>query len=90
MSLRRDALPRVQFPKPAAMSKIYFVAGEASGDNHGAALMESLRRLQPDVRLSGRGGPQMKEIAGDRSDALAFVEDQSNRLGFEVVIEPPA
>ena len=30
------------------------------------------------------------EIAGDRADALAFVEDQPDRLGFEVVIEPPA
>ncbi len=44
--------------------KIYFVAGEASGDNHGAALMEALRREQPDLDLLGRGGPQMKRIAG--------------------------
>jgi lipid-A-disaccharide synthase len=46
--------------------KIYFVAGEASGDNHGAALMETLRRLQPDIELSGRGGPKMKQIVGER------------------------
>ena len=46
------------------MSKLYFVAGEASGDNHGAALMQALRRLQPDIQLLGRGGPRMKEIAG--------------------------
>jgi lipid-A-disaccharide synthase len=45
---------------------IYFVAGEASGDNHGAGLMQALRRLQPDLRLLGRGGPRMKQIAGDR------------------------
>jgi lipid-A-disaccharide synthase len=45
---------------------IYFVAGEASGDNHGAALMQALRRLQPDLQLLGRGGPQMKKVAGDR------------------------
>ncbi|HEX4667617.1 MAG TPA: lipid-A-disaccharide synthase [Chthoniobacterales bacterium] len=45
--------------------KLYFVAGEASGDNHGAALMEALRRFQPDLELSGRGGPKMKAIAGD-------------------------
>jgi lipid-A-disaccharide synthase len=45
---------------------IYFVAGEASGDNHGAALMEALRRFQPDIQLLGRGGPQMKQVAGDR------------------------
>jgi lipid-A-disaccharide synthase len=45
---------------------IYFVAGEASGDNHGAALMEALRRLQPGLQLLGRGGPRMKAVAGDR------------------------
>src|SRR5438067_8952721 len=45
--------------------KIYFIAGEASGDEHGAALMRSLRDLAPDCELYGRGGPQMKAIAGD-------------------------
>ena len=44
---------------------IYFVAGEASADNHGAALMESLRRLDVDLRFFGRGGPRMKAIAGE-------------------------
>ena len=43
---------------------IYFVAGEASGDNHGAALLRSLSALWPDVQCAGRGGPQMKAIAG--------------------------
>ena len=43
---------------------IYFVAGEASGDNHGAELMRSLRQLDADLHFSGRGGPQMKTIAG--------------------------
>ena len=43
---------------------IYCVAGEASGDNHGAALMRSLREVIPDLRLAGRGGPQMKATAG--------------------------
>jgi lipid-A-disaccharide synthase len=44
---------------------IYFVAGEASADNHGAALMESLRRLDVDLRFLGRGGPRMQAIAGE-------------------------
>jgi len=43
---------------------IYFVAGEMSGDNHGAALMRVLREMRPDFQFSGRGGPQMKAIAG--------------------------
>ena len=47
------------------MSKtIYFVAGEASGDNHGAGLMRSLRQLDVDLHFIGRGGLQMKTIAG--------------------------
>lgn len=45
--------------------KLYLIAGEASGDNHGAALMQSLRRFQPNLKFSGRGGPQMKRIAGE-------------------------
>ena len=43
---------------------IYFVAGEASADNHGAALMRSLRELGVDLNFIGRGGPQMRAIAG--------------------------
>src|SRR5437870_5403326 len=43
---------------------IYFVAGEVSADNHGAALMRSLRKLDPGLTFIGRGGPQMHEIAG--------------------------
>lgn len=42
---------------------IYFVAGEVSADNHGAALMRSLRELNPGLRFIGRGGPQMQEVA---------------------------
>jgi len=43
---------------------IYFVAGEASADNHAAALMCSLRDLDADFQFIGRGGPQMRKIAG--------------------------
>jgi lipid-A-disaccharide synthase len=43
---------------------IYFVAGEVSADNHGAALMRSLRALDAELNFIGRGGPQMHEIAG--------------------------
>jgi len=43
---------------------IYFVAGEVSADNHGAALMRSLRELNVELKFVGRGGPQMQKIAG--------------------------
>jgi lipid-A-disaccharide synthase len=45
---------------------IYFVAGEASGDNHGAGLMRSLRELGDHLDFIGRGGPQMRMIAGEQ------------------------
>jgi lipid-A-disaccharide synthase len=57
--------------------RIYFVAGEASGDEHGAALMQSLRGLAPDCEFHGRGGPRMQAIGGGRFvnwiDAAAVV-----------------
>src|SRR5437867_5841579 len=43
---------------------IYFVAGEVSADNHGAALMRSLGELDPGLTFTGRGGPQMQAVAG--------------------------
>jgi lipid-A-disaccharide synthase len=46
---------------------IYFVAGEVSADNHGAALMRSLRNLSRDcgIHFIGRGGPEMRRVAGE-------------------------
>jgi lipid-A-disaccharide synthase len=43
---------------------VYFVAGEVSADNHGAALMRSLRSLDPELKFIGRGGPKMQQVAG--------------------------
>ncbi len=45
--------------------RLYIVAGEASGDAHGANLMTALRARQPDLVLLGRGGPRMKAIGGE-------------------------
>jgi len=44
---------------------IYFVAGEVSADNHGAALMRCLRELNGELKFIGRGGPQMQEMADE-------------------------
>ncbi len=40
---------------------IFFSVGEPSGDQHAALLLEELRRRQPDVRLTGLGGPRMEQ-----------------------------
>jgi lipid-A-disaccharide synthase len=45
------------------MTRILIMAGEASGDQHGAQLAAALRSLAPDVELLGLGGRRM-EAAG--------------------------
>jgi len=63
---------------------IYFVAGEASADNHGAALMRALHGADADLRFIGRGGPQMKSVAG--ADFNNWI-DKSGVLGLWEVIK---
>ncbi len=63
---------------------IYFVAGEASADNHGAALMRALRNADVDLRFTGRGGPQMKAVAD--GNFKNWIE-QSGVLGLWEVIK---
>ncbi len=41
--------------------RVFVIAGEASGDKLGAALMQGLRQLRPDVAFDGVGGPRMQE-----------------------------
>ncbi len=43
------------------MTKIFIIAGEASGDVLGLRLMTALRALQPDIRFRGIGGARMAE-----------------------------
>ena len=46
-------------------SSIYLVAGEVSGDAHGAALLAALRARRPEQAFHGRGGPRMRSLAGE-------------------------
>src|SRR5947207_12760327 len=50
----------------SAATTIYFVAGECSGDVHGAALLKALRARVPEMRFAGRGGPKMRALAGGK------------------------
>ena len=40
--------------------KVLMVAGETSGDLHGAALVEAIRRIDPDVQFFGVGGENLE------------------------------
>lgn len=44
---------------------VFFSAGEPSGDQHAAHLIHELRRRQPNVRVSGLGGPLMEQAGCD-------------------------
>jgi lipid-A-disaccharide synthase len=58
--------------------EILILAGEASGDLHGAILAERLRALRPDVALSGTGGARMRgagvEMLEEHEGVVGFVE----------------
>lgn len=58
------------------------VAGEASGDLHGANLVKALRRFSPDLEILGIGGAKMKK-AGVK---ILFDINQMAIVGFAEVI----
>jgi len=62
--------------------RVLLLAGEASGDHHGAALARALRERVPDIRMVGTGGPLM---TGEGVDLLAGL-DQLAVMGFAEVV----
>lgn len=62
------------------MKRIFFIAGESSGDMHGANLIRALHDADPDIKCAGLGGVRMAEagmelvydLAGDA--IMGFVE----------------
>jgi lipid-A-disaccharide synthase len=65
---------------------IGLVAGEASGDNLGRALIEAVRRQAPDARFVGVAGPAM---AGAGCEALASSSELAVMGLFEVLHHLP-
>ncbi|MEO8613608.1 MAG: lipid-A-disaccharide synthase [Luteolibacter sp.] len=63
--------------------RVYVVAGELSGDAHGAGLLRSLREMVPDVEIRGAGGPEMAAIAG--AGLTDWVEDAAVMGVWEVL-----
>ena len=65
--------------------KLYFVAGEASGDARGAELMRALLEQDPSLEFFGLGGAQMRAIAGgdfhdwvERAGVLGIIDVLKN------------
>jgi lipid-A-disaccharide synthase len=47
---------------------LFVVAGETSGDAHAARLVAELRELEPDLRVSGLGGPRLHALSDGVED----------------------
>jgi lipid-A-disaccharide synthase len=60
--------------------EILILAGEASGDLHGAILAERLRGLRPGVPLSGTGGARMRDAG------VTMLEEHEGVVGFVEVL----
>lgn len=66
------------------MSKrLYVVAGELSGDAHGAGLLRALKTMVPAVEIHGVGGPEMAAVAGP--GLCDWVEDAAVMGVWEVL-----
>lgn len=65
------------------MKKIYLIAGEPSGDLHGAHLVEALKKRDPQLQFRGFGGPKMEKsgvVLDQTIDKLSF-------MGFSEVLK---
>ncbi|RFP89516.1 lipid-A-disaccharide synthase [Rhodobacteraceae bacterium 63075] len=64
------------------MTRVFIVAGEASGDKLGEAVMRGLKALAPDTRFAGVGGPLMQ------AEGLTslFAMDELSVMGLSEVL----
>jgi len=60
--------------------EILILAGEASGDLHGAILAERLKARRPDLHLAGTGGSRMREAG------VEMIEEHEGVVGFVEVL----
>lgn len=63
------------------MREILILAGEASGDLHGAILAERLKALRPEVPITGTGGVRM------RTAGVEMLEEHEGVVGFVEVVK---
>lgn len=64
--------------------RLFFLAGEQSGDLHGSLVIRHLKRIAPDLQIDGIGGPMMQEAgmnclhSSDELAVIGFVEVLKN------------
>lgn len=65
------------------LKSVLIIAGEASGDLHGAALVKELNKLDSEINFYGIGGNKMK----DSGVELIYHSDRMSFLGFVEVVK---
>jgi len=50
------------------MKSLFVVAGEVSGDTHGAGVLAEVLARHPGVEVHGLGGPRLRALAGPGLD----------------------
>lgn len=64
--------------------KIFMVAGEESGDLHGSLLIRELRRLSPEIEITGMGGEKMREAG---MEVVLQIDEKISVVGFQEVLQ---
>ncbi|MEP6506870.1 MAG: lipid-A-disaccharide synthase [Gemmatimonadales bacterium] len=63
------------------MPEVVIIAGESSGDLHAAGVADQLRRIRPDIELTGFGGPLM-----EKAGVKLFDRYETGVMGFVEVL----
>jgi lipid-A-disaccharide synthase len=66
---------------PASSPTVAIVAGETSGDHHGAAVIRALKRRRPDITICGAGGDAMAAAGAE----LVVHSDTLSMMGFSAL-----
>jgi lipid-A-disaccharide synthase len=48
--------------------RVFFVAGEASGDSHAASVARELKKLEPDIQIEALGGPKLAAVGAQLTE----------------------
>lgn len=74
---------RLSFIPHPPVNRLFVIAGEISGDTHGAGVIAALRARHPQLEVHGLGGPKLRALAGDTLDD--WVADAAVLGAWEVI-----
>lgn len=93
MAEATHALPLSLPPPAAGRVDVLFVAGEHSGDEHAARIVEELRRTRPELAIAALGGPALAAAGAQvlhdmtASSVVGLVEVLKNYGFFKALFE---